>query len=103
MNRSAAHLKFLPWKLNLVEVPAIFLSIKARTCLDRNFIVPDDSSLGETCMELHEQSGEGKFLTHGARVFGSAHLVKTTDIADPDGILVVPEGVCANLFKGSAL
>lgn len=58
---------------------------------------------GELVVQLTEEHAQSELLLRRARVLGSFISAKSPDIANPDGVLVVPEAMCPYLFQRSAM
>lgn len=62
-----------------------------------------DPCLGELVVQLTKEHAQGELLLRRARVLGSLISTKSTDVANPDGVLVVPEAMGAHLLQRSAM
>lgn len=62
-----------------------------------------DPRPGELVVQLTEEHTQGELLLRCARVLGLVLAIKTTDVADTYGVLVVPEAMGTHLLERSAM
>lgn len=62
-----------------------------------------DPRPGELVVQLTEEHAQSELLLRCARVLGSFIIAKSTDVANPYGVLVVPEAMGTHLLDRSAM
>lgn len=89
--------------MNILKPSSILCSIEAWTCLFLELAMAVDPRPGELVVQLTEEHAQGELLLRCACVLGLVVTIKTTDVADTYGVLVVPEAMGTHLLQRSAM
>ena len=95
-------MKVIPfWRFLLIFASRKLIpDIKARASLVSEFVMAVDCCIGVIVFELSDKCLQGSFLFGRPRVLGLAEAVEAADVADADGVGVVPLAVGAFFADG---